>query len=83
LISEHRRPWQLQQYTEPPIPNNGGGGAGGVQGNIEQRYQAHADDDYPRSKVEAGRVSMRAGHGRSNDEVEAAFAAKRNQVKTA
>ena len=30
--------------------------------------------------VEAGRASMRAGLGRSNDEVEAAFAARRNQV---
>jgi hypothetical protein len=30
-----------------------------------------------RLKVEAGRTSMRAGLGRSNDEVEASFAARR------
>lgn len=47
---------------------------------IEQRRQARGYDDYLRSKVEAGRASMRAGRGRSNDEVEAAFAARRKQV---
>ncbi|MCK9533265.1 MAG: antitoxin of toxin-antitoxin stability system [Pseudomonas sp.] len=47
---------------------------------IEQRRQAREYDDYLRDKVEAGRASMRAGLGRSNDDVEAAFAAKRNQV---
>lgn len=44
---------------------------------IEQRRQAREYDDYLREKVEAGRASMRAGLGRSNDEVEATFAAKR------
>ncbi|MGE4220082.1 MAG: CopG family ribbon-helix-helix protein [Alphaproteobacteria bacterium] len=44
---------------------------------IEQRRQAGNYDDYLRRKVEAGRASMRAGHGRSNDEVEASFAARR------
>lgn len=38
---------------------------------IEQRRQAREYDDYLREKVEAGRASMRAGLGRSNDEVEA------------
>ena len=47
---------------------------------IEQCRQAREYDDYLRRKVEAGRASMRAGLGRSNDEVEAAFAARRNQV---
>ena len=47
---------------------------------IEQRRQAREYDEYLRRKVEAGRASMRAGRGRSNDEVEAAFAARRNQV---
>ncbi len=47
---------------------------------IEQRRQAREYDDYLRQKVEAGRASMRAGRGRSNDEVEAAFAARRRQV---
>jgi predicted transcriptional regulator len=47
---------------------------------VERRRQAREYDDYLRRKVEAGRVSMRAGRGRSNDDVEAAFSAKRNQV---
>ena len=47
---------------------------------IEQRRQAREYDDYLRRKVEAGRASMRAGRGRSNDEVEAAFAARRRRV---
>ena len=47
---------------------------------IQQRRQAREYDEYLRRKVEAGRASMRAGRGRSNDEVEAAFAARRNQV---
>lgn len=49
-----------------------------MRGYIEQRRQAREYDDYLREKVEAGRVSMRAGLGRSNDEVETTFAAKRN-----
>jgi len=36
---------------------------------IEQRRQAREYDEYLRRKVEAGRASMRAGRGRSNDEV--------------
>lgn len=44
---------------------------------IEQQRQARAYDAFLASKVEAGRVSMRAGVGRSNDEVEAKFAARR------
>ena len=52
-----------------------------MRGYIEQRRQTREYDDYLRQKVEAGRASMRAGLGRSNDEVEAAFAARRNQVE--
>ena len=44
---------------------------------IEQRRQAREYEDYLRRKVEAGRASMRAGRGRSNEEVEAEFAAMR------
>ncbi|MCA3175679.1 MAG: antitoxin of toxin-antitoxin stability system [Burkholderiales bacterium] len=44
---------------------------------ISQRAQAREYDDYLKSKVEAGRAAMRVGQGRSNDEVEAMFAAKR------
>jgi len=51
-----------------------------MRGYIEQRRQARAYDDYLQRKVEAGRTSMRAGLGRSNDEVEAAFAARRHQA---
>ena len=47
---------------------------------IQQQRQAREYDEFLRSKVEAGRASMRAGRGRSNDEVEAAFATKRAQV---
>ena len=47
---------------------------------IEQRRQTNEYDAYLRRKVDAGRVSMAAGRGRSNDEVEAVFAAKRNKV---
>ncbi len=47
---------------------------------IEQRRLVREYDDYLRRKVEAGRASMRANRGRSNDEVEAVFAARRNQV---
>ena len=51
-----------------------------MRGYIEQRRHAREYDDYLRRKVEAGRASMRTGRGRSNDEVEAAFAARRNQA---
>jgi hypothetical protein len=49
-----------------------------MRGYIEQRQQAREYEDYLRRKVEAGRASMRAGRGRSNEEVEAEFAAKRH-----
>jgi hypothetical protein len=51
-----------------------------MRGYIEQRRQAREYDDYLRQKVEASRASMRVGRGRSNDEVEAEFAARRNKV---
>lgn len=44
---------------------------------IERQRQARAYDSFLADKVEAGRVSMRAGVGHSNDEVEAEFAARR------
>ncbi|PIF35887.1 hypothetical protein CLV01_5393 [Delftia sp. 60] len=47
---------------------------------IEQRRKAREYDAYLQRKVEAGRASMRAGLGRSNEEVEAEFAARRRQV---
>lgn len=47
---------------------------------IQQQREAREYDDLLRSKVEAGRTSMRAGSGRSNVEVEATFAARRAKV---
>jgi len=47
---------------------------------IQQQRQVREYDEFLRSKVEAGRTSMRAGRGRSNEEVEAAFAARRAQA---
>lgn len=47
---------------------------------IQRQREAREYDEFLHGKVEAGRVSMRAGRGRSNDEVEAAFAARRAQV---
>ncbi len=48
---------------------------------VEQRRQVRAYDDYLRRKVDSGRASMQAGRGRSHDEVEADFAAKRDRVR--
>jgi len=53
----------------------------------------HADDDetatpspareaFLQRKVDAGRASVAAGHGRSNEEVETEFAAKRDALRT-
>jgi predicted transcriptional regulator len=47
---------------------------------IEQRHQDREYERYLHRKVEAGRASMRAGRGRSNDQVEVVFAAKRKRV---
>lgn len=47
---------------------------------IAQRRQAREYDDYLRRKVEASRTSMRADRGRSNEDVEAVFAAKRKRA---
>jgi metal-responsive CopG/Arc/MetJ family transcriptional regulator len=47
-----------------------------MRGYIQSRRQAPDDDADLRSKVEAGRVSMLAGQGSSNEIVET-FAAKR------
>jgi predicted transcriptional regulator len=49
---------------------------------IAQRPQKHEYETYLRRKVEAGRASMRAGRGKSNDEVEAEFAAMRGRLRT-
>lgn len=47
---------------------------------IRQQRQAQDYDEYLLAKVEAGRASMAAGDGRSDEEVEAAFAALRSRA---
>lgn len=51
-----------------------------MRGFVQQQRQAREYEEFLRGKVEAGRASMRAGQGRSNEEVEAAFAGKRAQA---
>ena len=47
---------------------------------VERQRAAREYDDYFRRKVDAGHASMRAGLGRSNEEVETTFAARRAAV---
>jgi predicted transcriptional regulator len=47
---------------------------------VKRQREAREYDEFLGLKVEAGRVSMRAGDGHSNEEVEAAFAARRAAV---
>lgn len=47
---------------------------------VERQRQTREYDQYFSRKVDAGRASMRAGHGRSNEEVEATFAARRAET---
>lgn len=47
---------------------------------VQRQRSTREYDDFLRTKVEAGRVSMRAGTGRSNEDVEVEFAARRAAV---
>ncbi|HET7266487.1 MAG TPA: antitoxin of toxin-antitoxin stability system [Oleiagrimonas sp.] len=47
---------------------------------IEGKRRSREYDDYLQRKVETARASMRAGRGRSNDDVDAEFAARRSQA---
>ena len=47
---------------------------------VQRQREAREYDEFLRRKIEAGRASMQAGRGRSNDDVEAEFAARRTQV---
>ena len=47
---------------------------------VQRQREAREYDEFLRSKVEAGRTSMQADRGRPNEEVEAAFAARRAKV---
>jgi predicted transcriptional regulator len=44
---------------------------------VQRQREAREDEEFLRQKVETARSSMRTGLGHSNDEVEAAFAARR------
>ncbi|MED5609004.1 MULTISPECIES: antitoxin of toxin-antitoxin stability system [unclassified Pseudomonas] len=44
---------------------------------IREQRQSREYDEYLQRKVEAARASVQAGQGRSNEEVEADFAARR------
>ena len=48
---------------------------------IMQRRQARDYESYLQRKVDAGRASMHAGRGRSNEDVEAACVIRRQQIK--
>ncbi|WP_257026787.1 MULTISPECIES: hypothetical protein [Pseudomonadaceae] len=47
---------------------------------IRHQQQTKEDADFVRRKVAAARASVEAGRGRSNADVEAAFAARRAKV---
>jgi len=47
---------------------------------VQRQRQAREYGEFLRGKVEAGRASMRAGRGRSNEELEADFARRRAEV---
>ncbi len=49
---------------------------------VQRQREARDYDEFLSRKVEAGRLSMQAGQGRSNDEVEAEFAARRTRATT-
>lgn len=50
---------------------------------VDRQKEARAYDDFLRRKVEGARASVAAGRLRSNDEVEAAFAARREAQRNA
>ncbi|HEX4505876.1 MAG TPA: antitoxin of toxin-antitoxin stability system [Alphaproteobacteria bacterium] len=47
---------------------------------IERQQQARDYDEFLQQKVDIARASMHAGRGRSNDDIEAEFAARRAQL---
>lgn len=47
---------------------------------VQRQREARKYDEFLRRKVEVARTSMRAGLGRSNDDVEAEFSARRGSV---
>lgn len=51
-----------------------------MRGYLEQRRKTREYNEYLHQKVEAARLSMHAKQGRSNDEIEAIFAARRQAI---
>ena len=51
-----------------------------MRGYIEQRRQAREYDAYLRRKVEVARADKAAGHGFSNEDIEAEFSAARDEL---
>jgi predicted transcriptional regulator len=47
---------------------------------VRRQREAREYDNFLRQKVEAGRASIRAGKGATNEEVEAAFAERRARL---
>lgn len=47
---------------------------------VQQQREARQYDEFLKRKIEASRVSIRAGRGHPNDEVEAAFTARREET---
>ncbi len=47
---------------------------------VQRQREAGEYDEFMRRKIELARSSMRAGIGRSNEEVEAEFATRRSQL---
>jgi predicted transcriptional regulator len=47
---------------------------------VRRQREARDYDNFLRQKVDAGRASMRAGKGATNEEVEAAFAVRRARM---
>jgi predicted transcriptional regulator len=48
---------------------------------IQRQREAREYDEFLQRKVTAGRTSMRAGKGHTNDKVESTFSAQRSNVK--
>ncbi len=52
-----------------------------ARGFAQRQREAQGYDDFLRQKVETARLSLRAGHGRFNEEVEADFAVRRAELR--
>lgn len=54
-----------------------------MRGFVQRQREAREYDEFLRRKVEVAQLSMRAGQGKSNAEVEAKFVAKRTRAAKA